>query len=67
MKTTKASARAFLDANYPSTRTMPLDWAIREARRVYANDRAYYASLNRDEATLRYEAQGELENEVIYG
>lgn len=67
MKTTKDAARAFLDANYPGTRSMPLDWAIRAARRMYLNDRMYYASLNRDEDTLRYEAQGELENEVMYG
>lgn len=50
MKTTKAAARAFLNEYYPETKSSPLDWAIAEARRLYAVDREYFRIINRGHA-----------------
>jgi len=46
MKTTKAAARAFIDANYPELAWMCLDTAIAEARRQYRTQNAYWAIIN---------------------
>jgi len=46
MNTTKAAARAFIDANYPELAWICLDNAIAEARRQYRSHAAYWAVIN---------------------
>jgi hypothetical protein len=43
---TATQLRARLTAAYPNTSTMPLDWAIKYARRSRDLEKEYFAAIN---------------------
>ena len=57
---TATQLRSVLNVKYPHTRTMPLDWAIAEVRRIRAVDAEWNRSLDeapggRNEQDAAYE------------